>query len=152
MFNTDMTGVEIGKSYTPLPEGSYVLRVHTVEEKKTKAGDPMVKVVLEVMTPLEHKGRKVFHNVTFFPAGAKGAGFAKHWLKVMGQPYEGQVTVNPAAWRGEKIVSDIIVEEDTWQGKQVLRNNLTEIERYDATEPQGTEENAESEAPDSIPF
>jgi hypothetical protein len=102
MFETNLDGVPENKMNEPLPEGRYNLRIKSATEKVTKAGDPMVVVDYEVMDG-PHAGRNVrFHNVVFFKdKERKGAGMSKTYLKTIGEPFEGQITVDSNRWIGK---------------------------------------------------
>ena len=128
MFKANFNGVEEAGDFSPVPDGTYALRVLETEEAKTRNGDPMVKVTLEVTSHGLYSGKKVFHNVTFFKPGAPGAGFSKHWLHVIGQPYEGEVSVQPIRWRGARLEADLIVEEyPKKDGSTGRKNTLASI-------------------------
>lgn len=150
MFKVNYNGVEEAGDYSPAPDGTYTLKVVDVEEAKTRNNDPMVKVTLQIASG-PYAGKKVFHNVTFFGAGAPGAGFSKHWLHVIGQPYQGEVTVMPAKWRGARLEADLIIEPYTDKnGASKYKNSLQSL-RAVAGENQDANR-VKEEAEDGVPF
>jgi Protein of unknown function (DUF669) len=112
-----------------LPTGKYELVITKVEEKKSQKGYPMVNVTCEVQNNEEFNGVKVFHNVTFLPKDKPGAGMSTHFLKSINQPWEGAVTVDPEAWKGEKFSAKISTREyDKKDGTKGKTNNIDELE------------------------
>lgn len=65
-----------------------------------------------------------FHYVTFLPKDNKGAGMAVHFLKTIGQPYEGKYKVDHLKWRGKILKAD--VEEEEYNG--YINNKITAVE------------------------
>jgi|GEM_PF-1237040 len=133
MFSADYTGVEEVGDFSPIPKGDYILRVFEVDEGKSGKGHPMVKVTLKVTTEGMYQGRRVWHNVTFLPPDSAGAGFSKHWLKVLGEPYSGKVRVNPDNWTGKFVEATIDI--DTYQGnsgEEKKKNILADIRAVEA--------------------
>lgn len=115
-----------------LPEGTYELSVVEVKEGKSKAGDPMVNVTCEVINNPEFNGARVFHNVTFLSKEKQGAGMSSHFLKCINQPYEGQIDVDPQAWKGEKFKANINHRDyEKKDGTKVTTNNIKGIEATD---------------------
>lgn len=109
-FFVDFDGVEMG-SGGGVPAGRYNLRIVAAVEKVSKKGSPMVVVDYEVMDG-PYAGRLVkFHNVVFFQDKmAPGAGMSKTFLKTIGLPYEGQITVDPSQWVGRCLVGKVVME------------------------------------------
>lgn len=132
MFTHDAAAPTEGGGARLLPPGKYELLITKVEEKKSKNGDPMVNVTCEVQNNTEYNGAKVFHNVTFLPKDKPGAGMSTHFLKSIGQPWEGAVSVDPDAWVGTDFTAKISTREyekkDKTKGKT---NNIDEIESSD---------------------
>lgn len=115
-----------------LTPGKYELLITKVEEKKSKNGSPMVNVTCEVQNNEEFNGAKVFHNVTFLPKDKPGSGMSTHFLKTIGQPWEGAIEVNPDAWVGEDFIAKISTREyDKKDGTKGRTNNIDEIESSD---------------------
>lgn len=109
-FTVDFDGVEMG-SGGGVPAGRYNLRIVAATEKVSKKGDPMVVVDYEVMDG-PYAGRLVkFHYIVFFTDKmAKGAGMSKTFLKTIGLPFEGSVTVDPSQWIGRCLVGKVVME------------------------------------------
>lgn len=120
-FKYNATGVEMGTKATPAPEGFYKLRIEDVSETKngaprvTSSGYPYVRVECEIASG-DHEGKKVWHNVTFMPAGEKGAGMAVHFLKNIGQAWEGEFEVEPENWVGALFEVKLKVVHDAKYG------------------------------------
>lgn len=113
---------------------------------KTKNGDPKVDVLTEVVDEGEWKGHRVFHTVTFLPKGKDGAGMSIHWLKTIGQPYEGKFKPDSRAWVGSRARGYAI--EDEYMGKK--KNKWGEIKPLDETQ---AAMNAQTPAKkDDLPF
>lgn len=109
-FPVDFDGVEMG-SGGGVPAGRYNLRIVAAVEKVSKKGSPMVVVDYEVMDG-PYAGRLVkFHYVVFFQDKmAPGAGMSKTFLKTIGLPYDGKITVDPAQWIGRCLVGKVVME------------------------------------------
>lgn len=115
-----------------LPPGKYELVITKIDEKKSKKGYPMVNVTCEVKNNDEFNGAKVFHNVTFLPKDQPGAGMSTHFLKTIGQPWEGAIEVNPEAWLGGDFTAKISTREyDKKDGSKAKTNNIDELESSD---------------------
>jgi hypothetical protein len=128
-FDFDTTGIPVDekKSFEKklLPKGNYDFEIIEFASKAgknypcegvTKNGDPKVDLLVEVTTEGEFKGERLFHSVTFMSKDKPGAGMAVHFLKTIGQPYEGKVPVDPSAWAGSKFRGYVI--QDEYQGKK----------------------------------
>jgi hypothetical protein len=117
------------------------------KDGKTKNGDPMVNILCEVINDGEFDGERVFHTVTFLKAGTPGAGMSIHFLKSIGQPWEGQFEVNSEAWVGAHFKGYVITDE--YKGK--TKNKLGEIKPIVETEPRNPDI-VKAEKEDSVPF
>lgn len=128
MFTHDAAAPTAGGGSTLLPAGKYDLVITKVEEKKSKSGFPMVNVTCEVHNNTDFNGAKVFHNVTFLPKDKPGAGMSTHFLKMINQPWEGVVEVDPSKWVGEDFTAKISTREyDKKDGTKGKTNNIDEI-------------------------
>lgn len=109
-FAYDGQGIDLPG--TALPDGKYILRILSAVVGVTKAGDPKVTVDYVVHEgPFEGRTIK-FHTVTFFnDKKSPGAGMSVYFLKCIGQPHEGQFTVNESAWIGKCIEAMIVGEK-----------------------------------------
>lgn len=147
MFKYDYSGVrERGEGLDPIPEGDYSFVITKVEERRTKNKDPMVHVTCKVMEGL-YAGRIVWHNVNFLPKDNKGAGMSKHFLHVIGQPFEGMVDVEPNEWINATFCAHVKIEE--FNGK--TQNNIDEIYDAEAAAPAAAGE-AGGDAIEEVPF
>lgn len=95
---------------------------------------PKVDILAQVIGDPEYEGERIFHSVTFMPAKGKdgkptpGAGMAIHFLKSIGQPWEGKLKVESADWVGSEFMGYVISEE--YQGK--TKNKISEIKAVEA--------------------
>jgi hypothetical protein len=126
-FNVDFSGVkEPGKSNT-VPKGVYLLKVTEPKQGEIRSGDnagrPKVDMKIVVASGPE-AGKWCFHTVSFLDPEASGAGFAKHFLKVIGQPYEGKVNVSPPAWDGKTFKGLLGYKVTESKGKEYVNNVL----------------------------
>lgn len=96
---------------------------YPLEGKTKKNGYPKVDFLVEVADEGEYQGERLFHTVTFMPKDKDGASMAIHFLKTIGQPFEGKFTPDPQAWIGERFLGWPI--EDEYNGK--IKNKLGEI-------------------------
>lgn len=125
MREYDSTGVDMksGGAFGLLPDGFYNLAIIGTEERESSKGHYMVNVKAQVTEPQEFKGKWVYHNVTFLPATQKGAGMAVHFLKTIGQSWEGKFSIDPTAWVGCTFRARIISTK--YQGKS--RNEIKSV-------------------------
>lgn len=118
--------------YTPAPEGTYNLIIRDVSEKNTKmkedgsGGYPYIATKCEIDDQGEGFGKIVWHNVVFFPRDMKAAGMAVHFLKTIGEPYEGEFEVNEHNWIGKRFKAKVNIEKDP---KGVDRNKIAYVIR-----------------------
>jgi hypothetical protein len=118
-FPYSSTGIEPSEGFKLIPPDRYVLEIENAVEGVTKNGDPKVTVDYKVSDG-PHKGSSIrYHNVSFLPVGAKGAGIAVHYLKSIGEPWEGDFKVNCQHWIGKKLIGTVVQEKDL---KGVMRN------------------------------
>jgi hypothetical protein len=88
----------------------------------------MVSILCEVIDDTEEfNGERVFHTVTFLPSKNPGAGMSVHFLKTIGQPWEGNVKVDSSQWVGAKFMGYVVTDE--YNGK--TKNKLGEIKLYE---------------------
>ncbi len=135
----DATGIDPdATSYELIPDGKYMLQITKSERTKSKNGNLMAKLECDIINNSEFNGRKVFHNVTFLAPDSKGAGMAIHFLKSIGQPWEGKIEINIPDWVGSQFLATLGKTSYTSQktGKLVDKNEITKVERD----------------PDAIPF
>lgn len=148
-FDYDGTGVEVKgfSGFEPLPENVYDFQIVNFKEQLTKNGDQMVNVTLEVVESLQFNGRMVWHNVTFFPSNNKHAGIALHFLKCIGQPWEGKIAVNPENWIGKRIRAKVRPEK--YIGKDGVEKQKTSVV---FVESPSTDPSSSQPKDETIPF
>lgn len=139
MFNYDATDIEptTGGQAKLLPKRWFSFEilnftsrdgVNYPKEGFTKKNNyPKIDFLAEVVDDEEFNGERIFHSVTFMPKGKDGAGMAIHFLKTIGEPYEGQITPNADEWVGKRFMGYVI--QDEYQGKK--NNKLGEIKLYE---------------------
>ena len=138
------------EGFSLLPDGPYDFQITDIKEKTTKNGDPMVNVTCEVINSSEYNGKKVFMNVNFLQTGKPGAGMSTHFLKSIGQPWEGAVTVDPDNWVGEQFKARVetreYVKTDKTKGKANDIKDIEEIGQFASPEV------AKAAKTDDVPF
>jgi len=134
-FPYDSTGIDPDRKFPLIPEGWQRFTIAETEESTSKAGNPMVKVIAKVADG-KFAGQLIHHYVVFMPKGSKGDSINVHFRKCIGVPWEGNVDVNPPAWRGKAFMGKVGV--DSYDGKQ--RNKITEVKPMDFTAPTADEE------------
>jgi hypothetical protein len=125
------TGIDLSnQSFEPLPDGKYILKITKAEEAESKNGNLMARLECEVINNADHNGRKVFHNVTFLEPDAKGAGMAIHFLKTIGQPWEGQIEIDIPNWVGARFLGTLAKASytSTKTGQLVHKNEIKKVE------------------------
>lgn len=128
MFTHDAAAPTSGGGSTLLPAGLYDLVITKAEVKASKKGYPMVNVTCEVLNNVDYNGARVFHNVTFLPKDAPGAGMSSHFLKCINQPFEGPINVESEKWVGESFKAKIAPRKYTKKdGTEAETNDLKEI-------------------------
>lgn len=108
-FDHDFTGVDPDKKggYPKLPPGTYKFRIQTALSGQSANGNPNVALDCEVADDVEHNGKLIPHWVTFLPKDNAGAGISCHFLKVIGEPWEGKVVVEPENWVGKSFLGKV---------------------------------------------
>jgi len=120
--NRDYSGTDEIKSFPPFNAGVYGFIVTKIEDTKTRDGVPMAKVTCSVANKCDSLGRLVFENITFHEPDAPGAGFTKHWLRVIGQPFEGNVNYDTQEWLNAAFIGKVGYEE--YKGR--VKNTIEE--------------------------
>lgn len=128
MIDYDATGIQVeDKQFTKklMPKGTYEFEIIQFASKAgkeypcegvTKNGDPKVDLLVQVTTPGEFEGERLFHSVAFMPKDKPGAGMAVHFLKTIGMPWEGKITIDPSQWVGQAFKGYVV--EDEYQGRK----------------------------------
>ena len=122
-FKANYEGVKEAGGANFAPAGVYLLRIESTEERTSRNGDPQVSMKLHIHSGTS-KGSWSFHTVTFFAPDAKGAGFSKKFLKAIGMPHEGAVTVDPTKWNGKVFKGELdLTRNDKGYDNNSLTNN-----------------------------
>lgn len=121
MFPYSFEGVK-ESDFTPLPQGEYILEIINAEEGMTAKGDQKITVDFSVAEGL-FKGKQIrFHTVTFMADKSKpGAGMSKHFLKTIGEPFEGDIQVSANNWVGKILKARIVHEPGSIAGQIFAR-------------------------------
>lgn len=109
-ITTDTSGIdESGDGFELLPDGIYLFQIEGVEDKQTKAGDPMAKLTLRILKG-EYAERLVWDNIVIPKEGSpafKIMGRTKHFLHCIGEPHEGAITIDTDRWRGKAVSAQV---------------------------------------------
>ena len=109
-FSYDSTGIDPdsrGGGGSKIPEGVHRFRIVKAKPTKSAKGNFMVELEAEVINNIDLAGKSLRHWVTFMPTGHKAAGIAVHFLKVIGQPWEGAFDVTVADWVGGVFIGEV---------------------------------------------
>jgi hypothetical protein len=127
----DATGVDASGGFPVIEHKGWLpFRIIVATEGKSKSGDYQVTVDCACLDA-RFKDYMVRHWVTFLPKDSKGAGMAIHFLKTIGEPYEGVLDIEPIRWERKLFIGKVEVSE--YQGKK--NNKFTEIAPYKDTAP-----------------
>ena len=126
VYKMNYTGVNEAMSRDPLPDGSYNVKIEKIDEKIAKSGRPLIKVRYKVISG-PHAGRLIFDYVVLFAGGEPGAGMTMHFLKVIGQPHEGNFDVEPKNWIDKELSVSVITDPAYNSNKVKAREKLEEI-------------------------
>lgn len=119
----DGTGVDASGNFPIIEKaGWYPFRIVTAAEGQSKNGNYQVTVDAVCLDP-RWQNYPVRHWVTFLPKEQKGAGMALHFLKCIGEPYEGVIEIEPIAWERKTFMGKVEISE--YQGKR--NNKFSEI-------------------------
>lgn len=124
-FSQDYSGVNEAGDFSPAPAGIYRLKVVETKEGQTRNGDNKVDVTLKIIGGRD-SGKKVWNTVSFLAPDAPGAGFSKHFLRVISQPFEGRVNVDPMRWMGQEFMARLDVEDYENKHRQMRKKNVIE--------------------------
>jgi hypothetical protein len=124
-INLTANAAEESGSYEPVPEGEYVLTVLKVTDKVTSTGRDMVNLEMAIDEG-PYRGRKVWSNVTFIPAGEAGHGLMVQALKAFGLPFDGELDFDTSDFEGRTCRAKLVIEPytDTKTGKQKMKNAI----------------------------
>lgn len=151
----DPNGEEV-KSRDFLPEEIFAAKVEKAYEKVTKTENryPMVNIMLRITEEGNHHGKVIWDNIVFCES-MKGRN--KHLLKVLEQPYEGEVDIEPGEWLNQDL--KIKIKHEPYKGKSVCKisqylykdESLGE-ESEEHVESTRSEKSENSQEDDEIPF
>lgn len=140
MFDYDATGVEPSKQgqnkLLPKRWFNFIInpfvtkdgsKEYPMEGLTKEKKYPKIDFLAEVIDDDEFNGERVFHSITFMPKEKDGAGMAIHFLKTVGQPYEGKLKPDAGALIGAKFTAYVLPDE--YNGKK--KNKLGEIKLYE---------------------
>lgn len=123
VFKYDATGVDPNGGYPIIDKpGWYPFRIITAAEGKSKNGNYQVTVDCACLDQ-RYKDYGVRHWVTFLSPESKGAGMAIHFLKCIGEEYEGVLNVEPLGWERKCFMGKVEINE--YDGKR--NNKFSEI-------------------------
>lgn len=154
-YRADYTGVDPDKPrFELVPEGQYTFQVKKAEAAKSKKGYFMVKCECEIINDIEWMGKKINHYVTFVPKDSDGAGIPVHFLKVIGQPWEGKFDVTVKDWEGGTFLGTVKHEDyEATQGKNAGKIfKSAKIAYVDYLEPLPEMAKDDSKKEEEIPF
>jgi len=123
-FTANLEGVVEAGGSKFAPAGIYLLRVTETLEKTSAKGHPQVQMELVINSGVS-KGVSLRHYVTFLPSDSKGAGFGKHFLKLVDQAHEGNVTVDASKWNGKVFKGRLDIVQNTKDGVTYNNNELS---------------------------
>lgn len=143
MFKHNYTGTKESGDFIPAPKGDYSLKIIEVKEGMTKNNDKNAIVKL-VITEGQYANTLVWHNVSFIQPGNPGAGISKHWLHSIGQPFEGDIEIEPQNWVGIVIFATLDIEDYPNRNNETKQKNVIKkvisVKEETQTESQGEEE------------
>jgi hypothetical protein len=117
---------------SPVPPGRYSVVVVDATDGETRAGDPMITVVLEVVAPAEYVGRKVWDRLVF---STKALPRVKKFLSAAG--YEGldlgDVDVTAETVVGLVVDADLEISEFKGRDGETRRSNSVTFAGYGKT-------------------
>lgn len=114
------------ETYDLIEPGYYVVQIENVEERETQRGARMLTCTYRILGKIEHgqflklPGNLIFHNIVFpldYDEPDKAAFMLdriSNFLKIIGEPYKGKITINPANWHGKEL--GIKVKHQEWNG------------------------------------
>lgn len=118
-FKASSEGISLDDEFV-IPDDEYVLEIVKAKEGLSKDGLYQQVIVDFKVAEGQRKNFPVnYHYVTFKKAGDKGAGMAIKFLKTIGQPWEGDFTVDASKWVGAKLVGYLSAEE--YNGKKNMK-------------------------------
>lgn len=108
MIKLDFSNVT-GGNFEPLPAGDYKLEIEKVEERVSKAGNPMLNMTFNVIDHEKYEGRKVFD---LYVLTEKALWKLKDLFIAIGKGVDGVVEFDPQELVGEVFIGNITIEEN----------------------------------------
>lgn len=102
-----------------IPTGMYLFKILKVLNLVRKAGYTSVSIV--VVTEFGGEKYEMFHRVNFYPEEHKANFYAKIFLKAIGVPSSGKLTITPSGWVGATFLG-IVTSKDSFDGTKVYKN------------------------------
>jgi len=137
-ITVDLTGVEA--RLTPLPPGYYQAAVAACEQKTSRAGNPYISWVFNVVSPEEFMGKKAFYNTSLQHQALWNLKRTLIALGIPEQNLEGQIEFDASDFLGSECT--LVVVEDEYEGettgsvKQILpAGEVGEVEPEDEDIP-----------------
>lgn len=107
-----------GVTQEKVPTGFYTFQITDYKEKdkegnwlETKNGDPKLYLICEVVGSKEDDGKGILHTLVFYKPDSpsiKGIGMTRHFLKCIGEPWEGDLEPNPDNWVGKRFCAEVV--------------------------------------------
>lgn len=147
-----MESAEEPQAYTPLPPGTYDVRVESAEVKQTKTGKVMYALTL-VVTSGNHAKRKLWNNMVVSPESPKAMGFFFRDMAVLGATREFfQTDPDESAVAAKIIGADAKARVDL-QSNDPTRNEVRGLQPAGGSSPaQAPAAAAAAPAPPKSPF
>lgn len=122
-------GAVPSESMQPIPRGDYPMEIVNVLHGKSKAsGTEMVTVTAKILSGAP-AGRTMKYYVMFHPQGHPSVGMTLHFLKTIGEPYEGEFEWDEVNWIGKKFTGT--VEWENFNGSPTSKlKKLRPLEPY----------------------
>ena len=127
-YKYNYNGVDESGSFQNLPNGEYKGIISSYSEVNTKTkeplvtrnGDPKINLKITITDPSEFKGMMIFPDIILYlDPKSRGSGMTKHFLHCIGEPYEGEININPDNWINKTVFMSIELEDpNQWHSKQ----------------------------------
>ncbi len=121
-FPYDSTGVKPSAGFGVVPPGEYHMIITDYTEKLNKHGLPTYRIECQI-DEIGKEGR-VWHNINILPRDNKGAGIALHFLKSIGEKWEGQVEIEADNWVGKRFYGFVTISKNNQDRDQ---NEITKL-------------------------
>lgn len=91
----------------PIPRGEYAMEITQVLPGRSKAsGTEMVTVTAKILDEAQ-RNRTIKHYVMFHPTGHQSVGMTLHFLKTIGEPWEGEFEWDETRWIGRRFMGTV---------------------------------------------